>query len=156
MKEKRRSAICGRNQGTGKREGRKSDIFASLDREKETVEVSAGPLMRQLPSRAKSSSTDRMVRPLIMRQGPTRSENTGPVFGVSSGNTLRRPMHTPGNRGALDDTQSSFANTAEAKLKNALQQRKEQNAGKLADLQKGTTSRFENSFASFEMDCPTG
>jgi hypothetical protein len=89
---RRRSAICARSEGTGKREGRKSDIFASLDREKEAVEISAGPLMRQLPSRSKSSSTDRVGRPhpLILRQGPVRSENTGPVFGASSGDTTLR------------------------------------------------------------------
>jgi hypothetical protein len=91
MKDARRRSICGKpNEGVKKREGRKSDIFASLDREEETVEMTAGPLMRQLPTRAKSESTDRMVRPHLLRQGPTRSENTGPVFGVGSGNTLKR------------------------------------------------------------------
>ena len=91
MKDRRRSAICGKDgKGAKKREGRKSDIFASLDREKETVEMTAGPLMRQLPSRSKSDAIDRVARPLILRQGPTRSEFTGPVFGAGSGNTLRR------------------------------------------------------------------
>jgi hypothetical protein len=94
MKDRRRRAICGRpgekrGEGVRKREGRKSDIFASLDREKETVEMTAGPLMRQLPSRAKSDASDKRVRPHILRQGPTRSENTGPVF-PGSGNTVRR------------------------------------------------------------------
>jgi hypothetical protein len=108
MKQQRRRSICGKDgSGVKKREGRKSDIFASLDREKETVEMTAGPLMRQLPSRGTSDSNNRMARPLILRQGSTRSEFTGPVFGASSGITARRgSKNSQGGIGLIGSTHS--------------------------------------------------
>ena len=59
-----------------KRESRRSDIFASLDREEFEANVNEGPLMRRAaPMRSKSTQEDKKVRPLILRQGPTRSSS---------------------------------------------------------------------------------
>jgi hypothetical protein len=77
IKDKRRASRTVMAARTTERQSRKSDIFASLDREENEVTVAVGgPLMRKLPTRTKSfnptaGKTKLMIRPAA----PTRSKS---------------------------------------------------------------------------------
>jgi hypothetical protein len=76
-KERRRSSrgkLAGIN---AKRESRKSDIFASLDREEDEVNQQAGPLMRREPFRTQSAVG---TGPLLVRAPPRRTSSDKSQF----------------------------------------------------------------------------